>query len=105
MVMRIAVKRNRKNEAITAARLEAALAIVARAIVLDGPVYAPIFERLEREIAALRAEDDVVARAQRYLEAYAADGAGGIGHRWVSSGSEKEKFDTELPIASLRGPP
>jgi hypothetical protein len=58
-----------KNQSVTVERLEAALAIAARAIVLDGAVYAPIFDRLEREIAALRAADDVVSRAQRYLSA------------------------------------
>ncbi|MET4296500.1 hypothetical protein ABIB06_007417 [Bradyrhizobium sp. LB8.2] len=34
----------------------------------DGPVYAPDFERLEREIAARRAADDVMARAKRSLD-------------------------------------
>jgi hypothetical protein len=58
-----------KNQPITVERLEAALAIVARAVVLDGPIYAPLFDRLEREIAALRAADDAVSRAQRYLAA------------------------------------
>jgi hypothetical protein len=61
-----------KNRPITVERLEAALAIVARAIIADGAVYAPIFDRLEREIAALRAHDDAVSRAQRYLSARAA---------------------------------
>jgi hypothetical protein len=58
-----------KNQPITVERLEAALAIVARGVVLDGPIYAPLFDRLEREIAALRAADDVVSRARRYLSA------------------------------------
>jgi hypothetical protein len=39
---------------------------------LDGAVYAPVFERLEREIAVIRAADDVMARARRCLEDYAA---------------------------------
>jgi hypothetical protein len=58
-----------KNHLITVERLEAALAIVARAIIADGAVYAPIFDRLEQEIAALRANDDAVSRAHRYLAA------------------------------------
>jgi hypothetical protein len=37
---------------------------------LDGPIYAPILERLEREIAALRADEDTVARARQYVERY-----------------------------------
>jgi hypothetical protein len=61
----------KRNDAPTLERLEKALAIVARAIVLDGAVYAPTFDRLEREIAALRADDDVVSRARRYLAARA----------------------------------
>jgi hypothetical protein len=63
-----------KNHPITVERLEAALAIVARAVVLDGPIYAPLFDRLEREIAEVRAQDDVVSRAERYLAAHAAAG-------------------------------
>jgi hypothetical protein len=31
-------------------------------------VYVPVFERLEREIASMRAADDVMARARRCLE-------------------------------------
>jgi hypothetical protein len=57
----------RKNEPVTTERLEAALGIVARAILLDGPIYAPLFDRIEREIAVRRANDDAVSRAQRYL--------------------------------------
>jgi hypothetical protein len=99
------VKRNRNHESITIARLEAALAIVARAILLDGSIYAPIFDRLEREVAALRAADDAVSRAERYLAVYAAASSGGMGPGRAPSGSEKEKFDSGLTIASLRGPP
>jgi hypothetical protein len=53
---------------ITIERLERALALISFAIVQDGPVYAPILERIEREIAELRAGDDVVSRARRNLE-------------------------------------
>jgi hypothetical protein len=52
---------------ITIERLERALAAVSYAIVQDGPIYAPLLERLEREIATLKASDDVVARARRNL--------------------------------------
>ena len=69
--LKTAVKRNCNTESITLGRLEAALAIIARAIVLDGPVYGPYLERLEREIAAFRASDDTVFRAHRYLRAEA----------------------------------
>ena len=33
-------------------------------LVLCDPVYSPIFERIEREIAALEAEGDVISRAR-----------------------------------------
>jgi len=56
------------NQAVTLERLERALAVICYAILQDGAVYAPILERLEREIAALRARDDVVARARRNVE-------------------------------------
>ena len=53
---------------VTLERLERALAAISYAIVLDGPVYASVLERLEREIAAYRAREDVVARALRNVE-------------------------------------
>jgi hypothetical protein len=56
------------NEPVTLERLELALATISYAILLDGPVYAPVLERLEREIAAMRANEDVVSRARQYLE-------------------------------------
>jgi hypothetical protein len=34
---------------------------------IDGAIYAPILERLEREIAAWHASEDVVSRARQYL--------------------------------------
>lgn len=33
-------------------------------LVLSDPVYLPVFERIEREIAALKAEGDVIGRAR-----------------------------------------
>jgi len=56
------------SQPITLERLERALAMISYAIVQDGPVYAPVLERLEREIAAHHARDGVVARARRNLE-------------------------------------
>lgn len=53
---------------ITLERLLRAQAAIAYAMTLDGAIYAPLFERLEREIAAVRAADDVMARARRCLE-------------------------------------
>lgn len=60
---------------ITIAELEEAQAYVAELIIRFGDTYAPIFDRLEREIVALRAKDDVVARARRLLAARHAESA------------------------------
>ena len=43
-----------QHEEVTLERLERARAAIAYAMTLDGAVYGPIFERLEREIAACR---------------------------------------------------
>jgi hypothetical protein len=51
-------------------RLERALALCAYLVVLEGPRLAPIFNRLEQELAAARAKEDAVVRAKRLLESY-----------------------------------
>lgn len=43
-------------------RIRAAHAKVAKLVIAD-PIYAPIFERLEQELALVEAEGDTVARA------------------------------------------
>ncbi|MEW6124434.1 MAG: hypothetical protein AB1698_17610 [Pseudomonadota bacterium] len=48
-------------------RIEGALVVAAYLVVRHGPKFAPIVERLERELEAARREDPV-ARAQRILE-------------------------------------
>ena len=45
-------------------RWEDALCMVARLVVKD-PVYAPLFSRIEAEIARLQDEDDIVTRARK----------------------------------------
>lgn len=62
------------NDEVTLERLERALAIVAYAVVQYGRVYAPILERLEREVEAAR-RDDPLLRAQKLLAAYTDNGA------------------------------
>ncbi|MBR1227241.1 hypothetical protein JQ600_20135 [Bradyrhizobium sp. AUGA SZCCT0176] len=52
-------------------------AAVAYCMLMDGPIYAPILERYEREIAALIARDDAMSRARRILEGHAALATGG----------------------------
>ena len=61
-------QKHHHHELVTLDRLLRARAAVAYAMTLDGAGYAPVFERLEREIAAMRAADDVMARACRCLE-------------------------------------
>lgn len=36
----------------------------------DGPAYAPLFEKLERELEVMRAREDTVVRTKRLLESY-----------------------------------
>ena len=63
-----AVGRSYNRTSDELARLETALQIAARLVVQD-PIYAPIFRRLEREIAlekAARAED-VIERARALI--------------------------------------
>lgn len=55
---------------VTIERLERALAIAAYVVVLDGPVAAPLFDRLERELATARAANNTVDRARALLESY-----------------------------------
>jgi hypothetical protein len=72
-------RRKTRDEPVTLERLERALAAISYAILLDGPVYAPVLDRLEREIAALRVRDDVVSRARQHLERFqAAANNGGV---------------------------
>ena len=58
-----------RGQPITIERVERALMTVAYIVARHGPVYAPIFERLERELAELRAKGDPVERAKLYLAA------------------------------------
>jgi hypothetical protein len=60
----------REHEPVTIERLERAVALCAYLVVLDGPVVVPLFERLERDLAAMRAEQNAVCRAKQLLESY-----------------------------------
>jgi hypothetical protein len=62
---------------VTVERLERAVALCAYLVVRDGPVMVPMFERLERELAAMRQTQDTVGRAKRLLESNR--GAGVLG--------------------------
>lgn len=52
-------------------RLRNAHAIVA-GLTVENPVYAPIFERLDRELKKAEAEDDVLVRARAVVALYKA---------------------------------
>ncbi len=65
---------NVPHQPLTIERLEHALAVAAYIVTLDGPIAAPIFERLESELATMRADQDTVNRAKRLLETYRTDG-------------------------------
>lgn len=47
------------------AEIEAAMLTAAQLVELYGEVYAPIFERLEKELAALDRRDSAAERARR----------------------------------------
>jgi hypothetical protein len=60
--------------AVTAARIESALDLISEVMVLhERPQFAPYLYRLERELEALLANDDVMARARRRVEGRAAN--------------------------------
>jgi hypothetical protein len=58
------------HQPVTIERLERALAAVAYMMVRDGPVLVPIFEKLERELARMKSDQDAIGRAKQLLEAY-----------------------------------
>jgi hypothetical protein len=66
---RVAIRRERSDVGTPVARTSGR----AKCTMLDGPIYAPVFERYEREIDALRAREDAMSGASdsgrsRYLE-------------------------------------
>ena len=69
---------NRKSQTdeATLEQLLQEQAAVAYCMAMDGPIYAPVLERYEREIAALLARDDAMSRARRILDGQAALTAG-----------------------------
>lgn len=63
------------TQAVTAERIERALVVVAYAMEKDGPIYAPLFERLERELAETRRlHSSTTARARQLLERHTING-------------------------------
>jgi hypothetical protein len=83
-----------EHEPITIERLERALALCAYLVVLDGPVVLPFFERLERELAAMRQTQDAVMRAKRLLESY-----GGMTERRAIGACNVTRFASGVLVA------
>ena len=50
------------------ARLQVAIGKVAQ-LVVDDPTFIPVFERLERELANIRSQNDAIDRARALLRA------------------------------------
>jgi hypothetical protein len=67
---------NVPHQPVTIERLERALAVVAYMMERDGPVLVPIFEKLERELAKMKSDQDAIGRARQLLESYG--GAAGV---------------------------
>jgi hypothetical protein len=87
------------SETVTIERVERALALCAYLVELDGPVVVPLFERLERELAAMRRQEGTVERAKRLLKTLQTTCPNGevgktIGHR----------LSLAPPLASEDGP-
>jgi hypothetical protein len=66
----IRTNKAREHEPVTIERLERALLFCARLVEADGPILIPLFESLERDLAAMRAEQDAVGRAKRLMDSY-----------------------------------
>ena len=73
-------------------RIERALVLLAYFIELDGDVHVPMYEKFEAELAALRATEDVRARASQRLA------------RYRRSGDERAIISKNLSLSSSEGP-
>jgi hypothetical protein len=101
---RVAPRRHRAPLTLTE-RIERALVLAAYIVVRHGPVYAPLLERLEKELEAAR-RNDPTERAKRILKAYS------YGHRHQGRTASKTRLKRKrLPerrsvkgVASTRGP-
>lgn len=68
------MRSEQSNDGVTLKELEDALKVVAYCVLRCGTVYAPILERLEREVEMARQQDPMM-RARRILAAYTDEGA------------------------------
>ena len=62
------LRRRDDDQPITAERIERALVVLAQLMELEQePRYAPLLDRLERELAVYKQERDPISRARRIL--------------------------------------
>jgi len=62
-------KSNLPHQPVTIERLERALAVAAYLVTRHGVKAVPIFEKLERELARMKSDQDAIGRAKQLLEA------------------------------------
>jgi hypothetical protein len=60
------------DQPVTIERLERGLFVLAFCMELDGPVHAPLYEKLETELARLRQNNDTITRAKLRMQSYIA---------------------------------
>ena len=76
-----------------AERIERALLLLAYFIELDGDLHVPLYEKFEAELAEMRANADVKARASQRLAIYRRSGDGkAISSRYLSFNSNEGPF-------------
>jgi hypothetical protein len=92
------------SEPVTIERLERALALCAYLVTRDGPVMVPLFERLERELAAMRQTQDTVSRAARLLETWARRCSASCSTRLRPDGEKKRYYGANAASRPLGGP-
>jgi len=61
---------NVPHQPLTIERLERALVVAAQLMERHGALMVPIFEKLERELAKMKSDQDAISRGKRLLESY-----------------------------------
>ena len=67
-------KSNLPQQPLTIERLERALVVAAHLMERHGSLMVPIFEKLERELAKMKSDQDAIGRAEQLLKAYRVSG-------------------------------
>jgi len=95
------------DEPVTIEEIEKALAVAAYLVVRYGPVYAPLVDRLERELEDAK-RNEPIAKAKRILAEYAKRGMtleNGFGRRSSGRRAEPEPEEGQPSPLALRGRP